>query len=171
MTGSAHYLDSSLREKVLEHIFIGELLRCMWRGGRRDIEVLSPEVDRAGYDIVFEANGILRHVQFKASYHGSKTARVGIHTDLARKPGGCVIWIRFDPDTLELGPFLWFGGAPGEPMPPLGDTVGRHTRGNRTGFKAERQNIRIVAKGRFTPLATIDDVAYRLFGAGISAPR
>jgi len=25
----------------------------------------------------------------------------------------------FEPSTLELGPFLWFGGAPGEPLPSL----------------------------------------------------
>ena len=169
MTESAHFFDSSLREKVLEHLFVGELLRCLWCSGRRNIEVLHPEVDRAGYDIVFEANAILRHVQFKASYHEARTQRVNIHTDLARKPGGCVIWIRFDPKTLGLGPFLWFGGPPGEPLPPLGNKIGRHTRGNREGNKAGRENIRVVNKGRFAVLETIDDVAKALFGHAASS--
>jgi hypothetical protein len=36
---TSHFLQSSLREKLPEHVFIGELLRCLWRLGRRDIEV------------------------------------------------------------------------------------------------------------------------------------
>ncbi len=164
MTESAHFLDSGLREKVIEHLFVGDLLRCLWRKGVRDIEVLRAEVDRAGYDLVLEVGGVMRHVQFKASYRGAKTANVGIHTDLARKPGGCVIWIWFDPDTMDLGPLLWFGGEPGQPLPPLGERLGRHTKGDRTGKKAERPKIRVIGKGQFAALATMDDVAEVLFG-------
>jgi hypothetical protein len=29
-----HFLQSSLREKLLEHVFIGKLLQCLWRKGR-----------------------------------------------------------------------------------------------------------------------------------------
>lgn len=165
MTDAAHYLESGLREKVIEHLFVGDLLRSLWCRGSRDIEVLRAEVDRAGYDLVLESNGVLRHVQLKASYRSAKTARVGININLARKPSGCVLWIWFDPDTMDLGPFLWFGGQPGEPLPPLGDRVGKHTKGDRTGLKAERPNIRILAKGQFSVLATMDDVTQALFGA------
>ena len=48
MTDSAHFRESGLREKVIEHLFVGDLLRCLWRRGSRDIEVLRAEVDRAG---------------------------------------------------------------------------------------------------------------------------
>jgi len=164
MTDAAHFLDSSLREKVIEHLFVGDLLRCLWRQGVRDIEVLRGEVDRAGYDLVLEANGIMRHVQLKASYQGAKTARVGIHVDLARKPSGCVIWIWFDPETMELGPFLWLGDEPGRPLPALGDRVGKHTRGGADGHKAARQSIRTVNRGRFNTLLTMDHIAAALFG-------
>jgi hypothetical protein len=64
---TSHFLQSSLREKLLEHVFIGELLRCLWRLGRRDIEVLRAEIDASGYDLVLECNGVLRYVQFKSS--------------------------------------------------------------------------------------------------------
>jgi hypothetical protein len=165
VTDTAHFLDSALREKVLEHLFVGDLLRCLWRQGARDIEVLRSEVDRAGYDLVLEANGVMRHVQLKASYHGAKTAKVGINIDLAHKPGGCVIWIWFDPVSMALGPFLWFGGDPGEPLPPLGDRIGKHTKGNSTGIKTARPNIRVIRKGEFSVLSTIGDVAVALFGA------
>ena len=43
---------SSAREKVLEHLFVGELLRCLWRRGIRNMEVLRAEVDMGGYDLV-----------------------------------------------------------------------------------------------------------------------
>jgi hypothetical protein len=45
---NAHSQDSSLREQALGHRFLAELLSLMWRLGRRDIEVLKSEVDRAG---------------------------------------------------------------------------------------------------------------------------
>lgn len=165
MPDTAHSLDSGLREKVIEHLFVGDLLRCLWRQGVRDMEVLRAEVDRAGYDLVLEAGGIMRHIQFKASYRGAKTARVGIHTDLARKPGGCVIWIWFDPESMDLGPFLWFGGEPGAPLPPLGNRVGKHTKGDSTGAKAERPNIRLIGKGQFSSLRTMESVVKELFGS------
>ena len=164
MTDTAHFLESGLREKVIEHLFVGDLLRCLWRQGSRDIEVLRAEVDRAGYDIVLESNGILRHVQFKASFRSAKTSRVGININLAQKPSGCVIWIWFDPESMELGPFLWFGGKPGEPLPPLGDRVGKHSKGDRTGLKAERPNIRLISKGQFSSISTMGEVAQELFG-------
>jgi len=167
MGETAHFLESSLREKVIEHLFVGDLLRCLWRKGVHDIEILRAEVDRAGYDLVLESNGILRHVQLKASYRSAKTSQVGINVNLARKPSGSVIWIWFDPDSLALGPFLWFGGQPGEPLPSLGDRVGRHTKADSTGLKAARPNIRMVRKGQFSALATIDDVAQALFGVAL----
>lgn len=164
MSETAHFLESGLREKVLEHLFVGDLLRCLWRKGARDIEVLRAEVDRAGYDLVLECNGVLRHVQLKSSHRSAKTRDVKIHVNLAEKPSGCVIWILFDPESLELGPFLWFGGPPRHRMPPLGDRVARHTKGDRTGRKAERPNIRVLAKSRFEVLPTMDAVARELFG-------
>ncbi len=41
----AHYADSSVRENLIEHVFLGELLRGLWRKNVRDLEVLRPEVD------------------------------------------------------------------------------------------------------------------------------
>ncbi len=168
MNDTAHFLESGLREKLIEHLFVGDLLRCLWRRGSRDIEVLRAEVDRAGYDLVLESNGVLRHVQLKASYRSAKTSEVGININLAGKPSGCVVWIWFDPDSMELGPFLWFGGQPGEPLPPLGDRLGKHTKGDSTGLKAARPNIRLLGKGRFSALSTMNEVAQALFGVASS---
>src|SRR5881396_3207471 len=101
---SAYAADSSLREKLLEHLFVGELLRTLWRRGARQVELLRAEVDACGYDVVLECNGVLRHVQLKSSYRGAKTNRVNINVGLQRKASGCVIWIMFDPRTMDIGP-------------------------------------------------------------------
>lgn len=165
MSQAAHSHQASYREALLEHLFVGALLRSLWLAGSFHVEVLKPQVDDAGYDIVLEAGGVIRHVQLKSSFRGAKTASQKIHLRLADKPGGCVIWIVFDPATLELGPFLWFGSAPGEPLPDLRSfKMALHTKGDATGYKAERPMIRVVPKGRFTPLDTIEDVLSALFG-------
>lgn len=134
MSSTAHNLYSSYREALLEHLFAGELMRYLWCRGVVRIEMLKPQVDDGGYDLVLEANGHTRHIQLKASHHGAGTDKVGINLRLAERPSGCVVWIWFDPDTLALGPFYWFGGAPGERLPDI------------AGFKAQRQT-RANAKG------------------------
>jgi hypothetical protein len=160
----AHTEHSSVREKVLEHVFLGELLRCLWRKGIREIEVLRAEVDSGGYDIAIDCNGVLRHIQLKASYLGSATSRQKINIALSRKPSGCVVWFRFDPKNLQLGPYFWLGGAPGEPIPSLGEKVARHTKGNSAGEKTKRHNIRVVNRAQFVELQNIDALVKELFG-------
>jgi hypothetical protein len=162
--GTAHSMNSSMREKILEHLFVGELLSYLWRAGVRDMEVLRAEVDAGGFDLAIECNGILRHIQLKASHQNARTARVEINTALARKTCGCVIWIRFDADSLRLGPFLWLGNLPGARLPELGDRIGHHTKGNSAGLKTLRPHIRTVNKGAFRSLPTIEAVAEALFG-------
>src|SRR4051812_22666495 len=82
IAASAHSSDSGLREQALGHVFLGQLLTFMWRNGARDIEVLKSEVDRGGYDVVLEANGVIRHVQLKSSFRGSKVREVDVSTRL-----------------------------------------------------------------------------------------
>jgi len=157
---------SSFREKLVEHLFIGELLKLSWCHDSCDIEVASPEVDNAGYDLIAEANGVIRHIQLKTSFVGSRTATQKVHLRLADKPSGCVLWIYFNSETLELGPFLFFGDKSGRPLPALTDArIGKHTKGNRSGHKAERPNIRVINKGQFERFDTVEDIYSALFGA------
>jgi hypothetical protein len=160
----ALFLDSSLREKLIEHVFVGDLLRLLWRRNTLDVEVLRAEVDRGGYDLVLECNNVLRHIQFKSSHRGAKTSEVTVNLKLADKPSGCVIWVLFDQETLQLGPYLWFGGAPGLRLPALGDKIARHSKADSSGHKAERPNLRIVRRRCFTELKTMDEVIDALFG-------
>lgn len=160
-----HSEHSSYREKLIEHLFIGELLKLSWLKGDCQLEVSKPEVDNSGYDVVAEANKVIRHIQLKASYAGGKTARQKIHIKLAEKPSGCVVWVYFDEETLSLGPFYFFGGHPGKALPSLeGTQIARHTKGDQDGYKAERPSIRVLNKGSFTRLESISEMYDVLFG-------
>jgi len=168
MNADSDSSQSSYRERLLEHLFIGDLLRELWLAGTTDVEVLKSEVDGAGYDLVLEANGFVRHVQLKTSRLGAKRAGVDIQLKLAHKPGGCVIWLFFDPVTLKFSSYLWFGGVPGRPLPPISHLrVVRHTKGNSKGFKADRPSLRQVPKRQFERLDSISEVVKRLFGSGV----
>jgi hypothetical protein len=136
----------------LGHIFLGQLLAFMWQNGGRDIEVLKSEVDRGGYDIVLESNGIIRHIQLKSSFRGSKVREVDVSTKLLRKPGGCILWLEFDRESLAIEGYYWFGGNAGTALPDLGPRVARHSKGNSDGEKTERPIHRVLTRGRFQTL-------------------
>ena len=156
---SKHSEHSSYREKLIEHLFVGELLKLSWQDGDCLLEVGKPEVDNSGYGVILEANRTIRHVQLKASYIGSKTSRQKVHVKLAEKPSGCVVWIYFDEETLELGPFYFLGNDPGKPLSIISEAkIARHTKGDQDGYKAERPNIRELNKGEFMKYETIRDL-------------
>lgn len=154
------------REKLFERQLIGEIVRRMLLQGRR-CEVLRAEFDASGHDVLLESDGVSRHVQLKAMRDDGRRMYVNIHTALARKPSGCVIWMKVDPASLTTSGFLWFGGRPGEPLPSLGDKVVKHTKANAAGLKTERPGLREVRRSRFETLRDIDKLIERLFGTSV----
>ena len=66
MEPSPHYQHSMLRERIIEHVFVGDALRELWRAGVMDVEVLRSEFDAYGYDLVMSRGAITRHIQLKA---------------------------------------------------------------------------------------------------------
>lgn len=165
MTKTQDTLYSSYREILIEHLFVGEIMRRLWLRGIGQFEVLKPQVDDSGYDLVLEANGIVRHVQLKSSFDTASTKQVKASLKLMLKPSACVVWVRFDPATMNLGRFLFFGGEPGEAIPALdGFKIAKHTRANAEGIKQERPNQRSIPKRHFDQVATFDDLVSRLFG-------
>lgn len=162
--GQSSFRESSGLEKVLEHRFISELTTCLWLAGCRDLEVLRSEVDSHGYDIVVEARGVLRHIQLKSMVSGGKKQHVGVNLRLASKPSGCVVWYDYDPATLALGPFRWFGTLAGLCLPDLGSKVVRHSKADATGSKNLRSGHRELRKSGFTQVGTMAELAQFLFG-------
>lgn len=170
MSDSLHNRESSFREKLIEHMFVAELLKYSWDIAREKdttlIEVSRAEVDRGGYDLIAEWGGVLRHIQLKGSFKDSTVARQKVHIALEEKPSACVVWVFLDDDAWSLGPFYFLGAAPGEPIPALGNVVAKHAKGNARGEKKERPNIRNVSKGAFTRLDCIEQLWRALFGFG-----
>ncbi len=156
-----HSTHSTLRERIVEHVFVGDVLRTLWRRGVTDVEILRPEFDAHGYDVVMSRGPVVRHVQLKTQAEG----KVSVGRALAEKPRGCVIWIGLDKETLELGPFMWFGGAPGLPLPDISAYPNpKRTTSNAQGIKPLRKNLHQLPPAAFTKLKTVDEVVVRLFG-------
>jgi hypothetical protein len=161
---TAPYLASSRLEKLLEHRFLAALGTHLWCRGTRDSDILHSEVDAHGHDLVIECQGTIRHIQLKAMVRGGKRRDVGVAVALAQRPSGCVVWMEYDPLTLDLGSFLWFGSEPGEPLPAPGGRIARHTKGNAAGVKAKRPGLRLVRRSAFERIDDIGVLAERLFG-------
>lgn len=112
-----HYTHLTLRERIAEHVFVGDALRTLWQLGIHNVEVLRSEFDAHGYDLVMARGSVVRHIQFKTST-AKKPSKVSLARVLAEKPSGCAIWMRLDQD-LNMGPYFWFGGLPGWPLPAI----------------------------------------------------
>ena len=160
-TEDRSFTHSLLRERIVEHVFVGDVLRTLWRPGVTDVEILRTEFDARGYDLVMSRGAIVRHIQLKAQAAG----KVSVASALAEKPSGCVVWIGLNKETLELGSFMWYGGSPGKPMPDISAHSNpkcvTHTA---EGVRPLRKNNYILTPGAFTKLKTLDEVIVRLFG-------
>lgn len=166
----ADYVHSSRRENLIEHVFVGEVLRHLWCSGHHEVDVLRAETDAGGYDLVIEANSIIRHIQLKSSAINAKTSVQKVNVALWDKPSGCVVWVRFTPETMALGPFRWYGGKPGMSLREKIDantlSIAKHSKANAQGMKAERKNIRQINSGKFDQVETISALVTKLFGIG-----
>ncbi|MBB1636093.1 hypothetical protein [Cupriavidus sp. UME77] len=159
-----HAAYSVLRERIVEHVFIGDAMRRLWQLGIMDVEVLRGEFDTSGYDLVMSCGNVIRHIQFKASLVDGSRANINVNLKLGQTPSGCVIWLGVT-DDLEIVDYRWFGGKPSHPLPEIADHAAvRQTRANAQGVKAERPNQRILTKGEFEALGGLDEVLNRLFG-------
>jgi hypothetical protein len=159
-----HFTHSTLRERIVEHVFVGEALRALWQRGITDVEVLRSEFDAHGYDLVMGRGQIVRHIQFKTGVR-DKPSPVSVGRALAEKPSGCVIWICVTLG-LDIGPFWWFGGEPGEPLPDLSDFASPKRIGrNKEGERPLRANHRKVPARYFRRIDTINSMLEVLFGS------
>lgn len=160
------YLKSTFYEQLVEHVFVSEVLQEVWYSFRKTVEVLRSEVDVFGYDLVFDCNRVVRHVQLKTSKHDAKASGQKVNVTLAEKPSGCVVWIlRHEEQGRMTFTYRFFGGKARKPLPPLdGFKVAKHSKGNAKGVKAERKTIRVVPKREFKEIRDIQALVKVLFG-------
>jgi hypothetical protein len=162
MTG-ASYTHSTLRERIVEHVFVDDALRALWRLGVHNVEVLRPEFDAHGYDLVMAQGLVVRHIQLKTG-NARRPAKVSLARVLAEKPSGCAIWIRLGPE-LEMGPYFWLGGSPSAPLPPIaGYPNSRRTTHNKDQVRPIRSNHHDVPGSAFRRRDTLEEILQDLFG-------
>ena len=112
MTVQRDYLESSFREKMLEHIFVSEMLLEVWFHRNLSVNVLRSEVDNSGYDLVLEYEGVSRYIQLKSSKLTASTSSITVNDKLATKLGSCVVWIFYDSEKATSLRHRYFGGTP-----------------------------------------------------------
>jgi hypothetical protein len=89
-------------EKLIEHTFLSDLLQAAYFRNQSIIEVGRSEADAFGYDLILSAGGTSRFIQLKASGHSVKKRWFPVNVALARKPGGCIVWIKHRVDNERL---------------------------------------------------------------------
>jgi hypothetical protein len=156
-----HYENSSLRENIIEHMFVGLALKALWYRGKTNVEILRSEFDAYGYDLVISAGNIIRHVQLKS---GIALKKVSVSTLLAEKPSGCVLFIQID-DALEMKSFWLFASDAREPLPSLDNfPTTKRTTHNVLGEKPDRTMHREIPKAKFKQYDKLESVLSRLLG-------
>jgi hypothetical protein len=144
------------------------MLQEMWFQRHQLVDVLHSRVDAFGYDLVLTTANVTRHIQLKTRHKGGKNNRLNLSVQLGTLPSACVILMDWSAPT-ESAPFQveyrWFGGEPGEPIPSLGDNIAKHTKGNASGAKLLREQIRTISiAARFEPVASVCELTTKLFG-------
>jgi hypothetical protein len=160
---------SHYRENLLEHVFISEVLQECAFARRQKVEVLRPEVDDGGYDIVLQLGPIIRHVQLKSRFSAAKGRSVPVNANLERHLGGCVVWLfwEVDPDSKRSRlTYRWFGNGPRRRTKALPERAALHPK---TG--AIRPNVRTLKWGDFEEVPTTSELVVRLFGRAPGAAR
>jgi hypothetical protein len=118
--------DARYVENIMEHAFLSEVLQHCWFIRHHRVEVIRPDVDAGGYDLVLEANGRVRHVQLKSySAGGAKGAPKMINPRLRDHPDPCVVRISWKPDPETCRVVLRYRYSPPRSgrTPPLGRTT------------------------------------------------
>jgi hypothetical protein len=65
--------DARYVENIMEHAFLSDVLQHCWFVRHHRVEVIRPDVDAGGYDLVLDANGRIRHVQLKSRWKGGRS--------------------------------------------------------------------------------------------------
>ena len=154
--------ESNTVEKLIEHLFLAELLQECWFRRRQLVEVLRSEVDAAGYDLILESGGLIRHVQLKAIRRGARTSKQTVNARLEQRKGGCIIWIFYSVNSANYRGELSYRWREAANLPATRET---HTRGGRERER-ERENTRVIPKSDFEEVPTISALVDRLFGDG-----
>lgn len=149
-------------EKLLKIRFVSDLSRALWLTGCRDFDVLRSNVDDNGFDLMIEAKNVIRHIQFIFTANGDETLDAKVDYRLSTKASGCIIWVEYDPDTLNITTYGWYGTYQGLGLPRI--WVPERSSHNSDSIKPLTDNRRLLQKSKFTPVRSIHQLIGHLFG-------
>lgn len=159
LSENSHYVES-----CIEHIFLAKVLTALWqRNHLKKLQISSSEIDDFGYDVILTLGTVTRHIQLKQSHSEAKASFVKVNSLLGNVPSGCVIWVFFTLNTLDISHYLFFGGEPGESIELSGFASATHTKRDATGKQSIRPAIRKIPKSKFTPINSTDELIDELF--------
>ena len=108
--------NSHVIENVLEHRFLYELsCDLLLRPIPVILDISRAEVDRQGIDLVVSAATTTYTLQLKARSNAPAPTSYDISESLLLAPGGCVLWMIYDPATL-IPTFYYLLGKPMLPL-------------------------------------------------------
>ncbi|CDZ72768.1 Hypothetical protein NGAL_HAMBI2610_43950 [Neorhizobium galegae bv. orientalis] len=162
-----HHINSSLRENIVEHLFVGAALRLLWQNGVVNVEILRSEFDAYGYDLVITAGQLVRHIQLKA---GTKLKPISVSRLLAEKLSGCIVYIEVN-DRLDLGPYYVFSSDAGERLPDISKfKTTRRATANSNGDKPLRAGHVDVPTSKFEIYQTLAELLSYLLSMELQPP-
>ena len=136
--------NSRFFENILEHRFAFDLARqLVLEESPRLLNIMRSEVDAFGVDLVLSVADVSRHVQMKTRSGSPPANAYSISEALWSISGGCVVWMRYDPVSLEPTNYNLFG----LPIP----TMDKFQKSDRKGFRmvkmqqATHRNLSIAA--------------------------
>jgi len=102
--------NSLFIENLFRHAFLYEISReLLLQDPPRKLTVLNSEVDDSGVDIVLMLGTVTRHVQMKTLNKRMAPNGYNIADSVFQIPGGCVIWLRYDQESMTPVNYHFFG--------------------------------------------------------------
>lgn len=150
--------DSSYIEKMIEHIFLSEILTKAWVKYKKKISIIRPEIDDSGYDLILECEGIMSFIQLKTSNEKIKPQKV--NEKLFKKKEFAVILIIVDKEKMMLENYYYFAD---KNISVVNLKPAKHTKANSKGIKTERPNIKEIPRSGFVKLNSIQELLEKLF--------
>ena len=159
-----HSRHSVLREVILEHALIADILRDLWSRDVFDAEILRSEFDAGGFDLVMTRGNVTRHVQLKSRLAGKPLTTVTVGLKLEARRSGCVVCLIVN-DDLTVAHFRWLGGGPETSLSSISALpIARNTRSNSQGHKQLRPDHRVVPLRSFERIDGVAALVDRLLG-------
>lgn len=145
--------DSRYREKIIEHIFISELMQAMARRGKK-IELLRTDTDMFGYDLMVKWKKRFKYIQLKGKTKKGGAVKFNIHQSLIKNDDGTIILILIDDNDVNLKlRYRIFNRSKKKEVlssPPIRK-------------KKDKEKYCCIAIGKFEPETDIDNIAKKLF--------